>query len=78
MNPDLLYISTGKKHINYSQGKKYFTKRLKEETIIGIKDTLSREFSKKMKKKDVTFITVKRENIIEGYRNRSTTGSSLN
>ncbi|MBW9221672.1 hypothetical protein KKP97_01300 [Methanothermococcus sp. SCGC AD-155-C09] len=31
----LLYISTGKKHINYSQGKKYFTKRLKEETIIG-------------------------------------------
>ncbi|MBW9221778.1 hypothetical protein KKP97_01845 [Methanothermococcus sp. SCGC AD-155-C09] len=27
---------------------------------------MSREFSKKMKKKDVTFITVKRENIIEG------------
>ncbi|MBW9221981.1 hypothetical protein KKP97_02925 [Methanothermococcus sp. SCGC AD-155-C09] len=29
---------------------------------------MSREFSKKMKKKDVTFITVKRENIIESYK----------
>ncbi|MBW9222698.1 hypothetical protein KKP97_06615 [Methanothermococcus sp. SCGC AD-155-C09] len=29
---------------------------------------MSREFSKKMKKKDVTFITVKRENMIEGYK----------
>ncbi|MBW9221492.1 hypothetical protein KKP97_00315 [Methanothermococcus sp. SCGC AD-155-C09] len=39
----LLYISTGKKHINYSQGKKDFTKRLKEENVIGDKGYIEQE-----------------------------------
>ena len=69
---NLLYISTAKKHDLTILKEKIedFAKRLKGETLIGDKGYISKEFSKKMKKRGITFIAVKRKNMIESDKER--------
>ena len=68
----LLYISTGKKHdlTILKENIEDFAKRLKGETVIGDKGYVSKEFSEKMKKKGVTFIPIKRKNMIKSNEER--------
>ena len=48
-----------------------FTKKLKGEDVIGNKRYVSKEFSKKqMKKRDVLFVAVKRENMVKSDKER--------
>ncbi|MBW9222234.1 transposase [Methanothermococcus sp. SCGC AD-155-C09] len=69
---NLLYINTAKKHDLTILKEKIedFAKRLKGETVIGDKGYVSKEFSKKMKKRGVTFIAIKRKNMIKSDKER--------